>query len=323
MTQTEILTAQDAARRLGISAKALRLYEARGWVAPLRSAAGWRLYGAKQMQAARKVAALRALGLSLRQVGKVLEGQDCALVHALTERQAALEQEARRVADTARDIAEMRARLEQGARLTLDDLRAPGSMQAVTLALPWPWDGTPFDYPLAPRVTFLTGPLGSGKTRLAKAVAEALQGGFLPLDRPAAPRLQEAAQEALDWICGEGGQDSPALRTLLASLTGNTGPLAIDLIEDGLDPATQTALGSYLTQRYQPEHPLLAMTRSRALLDLEAQPVDAPVLYCPANHAPPFWVTPLPGAHGYDSLLTCLADAATRARVGPLVAQKA
>ena len=36
------LNASEAAGRLGVSAKALRLYEQRGLLAPLRSAAGWR-----------------------------------------------------------------------------------------------------------------------------------------------------------------------------------------------------------------------------------------------------------------------------------------
>jgi len=35
--------------RLGVSAKALRLYEQRGLIAPLRTAAGWRVYGPDEM----------------------------------------------------------------------------------------------------------------------------------------------------------------------------------------------------------------------------------------------------------------------------------
>ncbi len=39
---SEFLNPSEAARRLGISAKALRLYEQRGLIAPVRSSAGWR-----------------------------------------------------------------------------------------------------------------------------------------------------------------------------------------------------------------------------------------------------------------------------------------
>ena len=70
----QYLNPSDAARRLGVSAKALRIYEQRGLVAPIRSAAGWRAYGPAQMARAGEIAALRALGLSLAQVARVLTG---------------------------------------------------------------------------------------------------------------------------------------------------------------------------------------------------------------------------------------------------------
>ncbi|MGE0717631.1 MAG: MerR family transcriptional regulator, partial [Alphaproteobacteria bacterium] len=46
---TALLNPAEAARRLGVSAKALRLYEQRGLIAPARSAAGWRAYGPDEM----------------------------------------------------------------------------------------------------------------------------------------------------------------------------------------------------------------------------------------------------------------------------------
>ena len=68
------LNPSEAARRLGVSAKALRLYEARGLIAPVRTAAGWRAYGPDEMARVAEIAALRELGLSLTQVARVLEG---------------------------------------------------------------------------------------------------------------------------------------------------------------------------------------------------------------------------------------------------------
>ncbi|MDP1639637.1 MAG: MerR family transcriptional regulator [Hyphomicrobium sp.] len=44
-SSAQFLSASEAASRLGVSAKALRLYEQRGLIAPIRSAAGWRAYG--------------------------------------------------------------------------------------------------------------------------------------------------------------------------------------------------------------------------------------------------------------------------------------
>lgn len=39
----------EAAKRLGVCVKALRLYEQRGLIAPIRTAAGWRVYGPEEM----------------------------------------------------------------------------------------------------------------------------------------------------------------------------------------------------------------------------------------------------------------------------------
>ena len=44
-SSAQFLNPSAAARRLGVSAKALRLYEQRGLVAPSRTPAGWRAYG--------------------------------------------------------------------------------------------------------------------------------------------------------------------------------------------------------------------------------------------------------------------------------------
>ena len=79
----QYLNPSEAARRLGVSAKALRLYEQRGLVAPLRTAAGWRAYGPLELARAGEIAALRALGLSLAQVERVLAGDPQDLEPAL------------------------------------------------------------------------------------------------------------------------------------------------------------------------------------------------------------------------------------------------
>ncbi|MGO4836111.1 MerR family transcriptional regulator, partial [Rhizobiaceae sp. 2RAB30] len=78
----------EAARRLGVSAKALRLYEQRGMVTPLRTAAGWRAYGPEQMRRAESIVALRRLGLSLRQIGDVTRNEERGLATLLAVHQA-------------------------------------------------------------------------------------------------------------------------------------------------------------------------------------------------------------------------------------------
>jgi len=57
-SSAQFLNASEAAKRLGVSAKALRLYEQRGLIAPARTAAGWRAYGPDEMARVAEMAAL-------------------------------------------------------------------------------------------------------------------------------------------------------------------------------------------------------------------------------------------------------------------------
>jgi DNA-binding transcriptional MerR regulator len=71
--------------RTGVSRKALRLYEARGLLAPDgRSAAGYRLYGAKALTRLAEIGVLKRAGFMLSEIGKLLEhdGSAAALVEA-------------------------------------------------------------------------------------------------------------------------------------------------------------------------------------------------------------------------------------------------
>ena len=81
-----------AAKHLGVSVKTLRLYEQHGLLLPLRTEAGWRCYRPEDIAAARQIVALRALGLSIGQVARVLAGERTSLEHALATHEQDLEQ---------------------------------------------------------------------------------------------------------------------------------------------------------------------------------------------------------------------------------------
>jgi hypothetical protein len=56
----------------------------------------------------------------------------------------------------------------------------------VAFDLPWPWGGERFELADIRPLNYIIGPLGSGKTRLAKRVAASLpDAAFVGLDRPA------------------------------------------------------------------------------------------------------------------------------------------
>ena len=103
----QFMSATEAASRLGVSAKALRLYEQRGLIAPIRSAAGWRAYGPREMSRAGEIAALRALGFSLTQVARVLDGDSRGLEPALAAHQLVLEDRLRQLVGTIEAIGDL------------------------------------------------------------------------------------------------------------------------------------------------------------------------------------------------------------------------
>ena len=86
----EYASPSEAARRLGVSVKALRLYETRGLVTPLRLSNGWRAYHPDAINQVARICALRDLGLSLTQVGRVLKGEPADLASALNAQEASL-----------------------------------------------------------------------------------------------------------------------------------------------------------------------------------------------------------------------------------------
>lgn len=65
------LDIREVARRTGLTSRALRFYEARGLVRPLRTHSGRRLYGNGELERIQQILALKRAGLSLAQIGKL------------------------------------------------------------------------------------------------------------------------------------------------------------------------------------------------------------------------------------------------------------
>jgi DNA-binding transcriptional MerR regulator len=337
-SSTRFLSPSEAAGRLGVSAKALRLYEQRGLVAPVRTAAGWRAYGPGEMARAAEIVALRALGLSLAQVARVLEGDPQDLEPALATHQSRLEEQARHLGDAIGRVRSLRTDLARGhvpRACEISDLTDPSASPGIAFDLPWPWGGERFELRDIRLLTYITGPLGSGKTRLARRLAETIPGAaFLGLERleegaetqarlDADPALRSRVDRALAWLLGEGATLSGALIALLVGIEAEgVGILVVDMVEQGLDQPTQAALMAYLRRPEGHRRPLFLLTRSCAILDLSIVGLDETILYCPANHSPPIRVAPYPGTPGYEAVATCLASPEARARMQGVVAMR-
>jgi DNA-binding transcriptional MerR regulator len=336
-SSVQFLSPSAAARRLGVSAKALRLYERRGLVTPGRTAAGWRAYGPDEIARAVEIIALRALGLSLAQIARVLADDPRGLEPALAAHEAILEGRIRQLAGAVEKVRELRAGLAQGKAPTASELvrlLRPTSELGVAFDLPWPWGGERFELREVRALNYIIGPLGSGKTRLAKRLAETLPDAiFLGLDRlehgglaaraqlDADPALKSRVDQALAWLVEDGATASQTLIALLVGLeSGDASIVVVDMVEQDLDQATQEALIAHLRRRGLGARPLFLLTRSCAILDLAAVGADEAIILCPANHSPPTSVAPYPGAPGFEAVATCLASPEVRARTEGVIA---
>ena len=120
------LTPAETARRFGVTIKALRVYESRGLLTPLRNGAGatraqWRTYGPQQLARLHQILALKRMGLSLTRIGEILTGPD-TLAAVLALQADALARDREKLSQALALVQEAQAKLACGQALSIDDL---------------------------------------------------------------------------------------------------------------------------------------------------------------------------------------------------------
>src|SRR5688572_33352274 len=65
----------EVARLTGLTSRALRFYEARGLVTPLRTASGRRHYGPAELERLHQIVAMKRAGLTLAQIHSMTAGR--------------------------------------------------------------------------------------------------------------------------------------------------------------------------------------------------------------------------------------------------------
>jgi DNA-binding transcriptional MerR regulator len=112
----------EMAKRLGVSVKALRVYERAGLVTPDRTAAGYRVYGPAHAARLHQVLALKRLGLSLMEIARLLDGRFASLEAVLALQQRVLEARAAEARRGLALVAAARTTLAKEGALSPDDL---------------------------------------------------------------------------------------------------------------------------------------------------------------------------------------------------------
>ena len=118
------LSPAETAAALGVTVRALRLYEQKGLVCPTRTAAGWRVYGPESLARLHQILVLKRLGLGLKPIGDLLRGRLGSLDAVLALQQQVLRDRLEETERALQLLAAARRKIAAGATLSLEDLTA-------------------------------------------------------------------------------------------------------------------------------------------------------------------------------------------------------
>ncbi|HMC90920.1 MAG TPA: MerR family transcriptional regulator [Allosphingosinicella sp.] len=111
----DALDISEVVRRTGLTSRALRFYEARGLVSPLRTASGRRYYGPAELERVNQIVALKKAGLSLAQIQRLGQGRGSPDLAALVAAQLeAIEARAGELAEAKALLLAVQSRIDRG-----------------------------------------------------------------------------------------------------------------------------------------------------------------------------------------------------------------
>lgn len=118
----KLLTAAECASRIGLTVRALRLYEARGLLTPKRTEKNWRLYGAREIARLNEILVLKQLGLSLSSIVGLLVGQESRFDDLLAVQQVNLTERRNQMERSLRLVTALREKTARGEVLNVEEL---------------------------------------------------------------------------------------------------------------------------------------------------------------------------------------------------------
>ena len=110
----QILDIAEVVRRTGLSTRALRFYEARGLLKPLRTASGRRVYGPAELEQINRIVALKKAGLTLAQIQRLGGARPLDLATLIAAQLETIEARAAELAEAKALLTFIQSRIERG-----------------------------------------------------------------------------------------------------------------------------------------------------------------------------------------------------------------
>lgn len=111
---TQPLDIRDVVKMTGLTSRALRFYEARGLIAPLRTYSGRRLYGPAELERINHIVALKRAGLTLAQIGALTRGRSLDLGALIDAQLAALDAKRSELEEARSLLLTVKSRIDRG-----------------------------------------------------------------------------------------------------------------------------------------------------------------------------------------------------------------
>ena len=110
----DLLDIREVVRRTGLTSRALRFYEARGLVRPLRTHKGRRLYGAEALERINQIVALKRAGLTLAQIQRLTARRPLDLARLVDAQLEALEARQAEIEEAKQLLLSVKSRIDRG-----------------------------------------------------------------------------------------------------------------------------------------------------------------------------------------------------------------
>ena len=195
------LPIDEVARRTGLTSRALRFYEARGLVAPLRTASGRRIFTRGDLERLSRIVALKQAGFSLAAIATILDDRGGpALARVLATQLAALEAQQAELRTAADMLRGALSRIDDGERLdaaTLCSLINHGKQIMTEKAQ---WDGIAGRYlGEEAKADFAAAPYPEGFDQADYSAKWAALGAKIKAALPLDPASDEAQALLAEW----------------------------------------------------------------------------------------------------------------------------